>query len=468
MVAVMADLPPGPRLPGAAQAGLWGLRYPAFTAAARRRHGSTYSVKLGTTPRSVVTTDRSAIRTLLTGDPLDRPAMNDVVRPLIGDRSVLQLAPQEHLVRRRLLLPPLHGESIREYADLVEELTDDEVARWSVGRPVVALDVAQRISLEVIMRAVLGISDPGVRARLRVFIDDLLGYPVVPLRRRLPGTTAHRAARVPHPHTLRADIGNVVTPAVMTYFTAFKARSPWNLLTRPFFAIHDRLLSLFDELISATRRDPALAGRRDILALLVQATGEDGNGLGDDDLRDELFALLSAGHETTAATIAWALDYLAHDPALRATARAAARDGDTTYLTAVTREALRIRPPLPIASNRTLTMPLHVGRHTVPAGTPILIDAYGLHRDPEIYPDPERFDPGRFLGAAERPPHTWLPFGGGAHRCVGAALAEMETAIVLGQILRRFDIEPLHPQPAEPIRQALILAPSGGAAVVPH
>ena len=457
-------LPPGPRLPGPAQAALWGLRYPQFTRAARDRFGATFTVRPGTMPPAVLTTDRDAIRRLLTGDPLAKHHGNDVLRPLIGERSVLLLEPAQHLARRKLLLPPFHGERVRGYAELMQRLMEAEVERWRPGDTVAVLPIAQNVTIEVILQAVLGVSDLDTRRRFRRLIDDLLFYPMGALRLRVGGWLA---PRVTPPRRLReaaAFASSLPSPAVSTYFPELKPRSRWNLATRRWWRHRDRLFALLDDQIEATRSDPGLAEREDILAMLVQARDEAGNALTSEDLQDDLLALIAAGHETTAAAIAWGAALLAHEPEVRERATVAARNGDDAYLAALAQEVLRIRSPLPVAAGRVMSEPFVIGAHTIPAGTVILIDAWGVHHDPEVHPDPERFRPERFLDAAPQP-YTWLPFGGGAHRCIGASLAEMEIRVALETILRGVSIGPADAGLAPPARRGVTIVPHAGGRI---
>jgi cytochrome P450 len=458
------SLPPGPRLPGPAQAVLWGLRYPQFTSAGRERFGATFTVKPGTMPRSVVTSDRDAIGRLLTGDPLTKHHGNDVLRPLIGDRSVLLLEPAEHLARRKLLLPPFHGARVRGYAELMQRLMDAEVDRWRAGDSVAVLPIAQNVTIQVILEAVLGVADLDMRRRFRRLIDDILFYPLGALRLRV---TEQLAPRITPPRRVRelgAFAASLPTPAVTTYFPELKSRSRWNLGTWRWWKHRDRLLALLDQQIAATRADPRLAERADVLAMLVQARDEDGNALSADDLRDDLLALIAAGHETTAAAIAWGAALLAHNRSVQERATLAARDHDEQYLAALVKEVLRIRPPLPVAAVRVLDDPFVIGRHTIPAGTPIIVDAWGVHHDPEVYPQPERFAPERFLAEAPAP-YTWLPFGGGAHRCLGSALAELEIKVALATMLSRVAIAPADTDLAPPARRGLALVPHAGGRI---
>lgn len=459
-----AALPPGPRLPRIAQAALWGLRYPQFTRAAHERFGATVTVRPGTMPPAVLTTDRDAARRLFTGDPLGKRHGNEVVRPVLDDRSVMLLEPAQHLERRKLLLPPFHGERVRRYGELLQRLMDREVDRWRPGDTVAVLPIAQNVTIEVILQAVLGVADAATRHRFRRLIDDLLFYPFGTARLR---TSRRLAARITPPPRLREAVAfaaSLPTPAVMTYFPESKRRSLRNVPTVRWWTHRDRLLAVLDEQIATTRADPRLAERDDVLAMLVQVRDEDGRGLSTEDLRNDLITLIAAGHETTAAAIAWGSVLLAHEPEVRARAVAAARDGDEAYMGALVKEVLRIRPPVPIAAGRVLDEPFTIGPETIPPGTTILVDAWGIHHDPELYPDPERFRPERFVGEAPAP-YTWLPFGGGAHRCLGAALAELEIRVALEAILRRVEIEPADAALPPIARRALVLVPHGGGRV---
>lgn len=460
-------LPPGPGYPGPLQAVLWGLRYPEFTRAARERFGTTYTIRPGTMEPFVLTTDAGAIRELFTGDPLAKAHANDPVRPLIGERSVILLEPHEHLARRKLVLPPFHGDRVRAYAELMRELMDAEVARWRPGETVAVLPATLNVTIEVILRAVLGVADPATRRRFRRLIDDLLVYPLGSARLRAGGWLASRFTPPVRVRRVAAFAASLPSPAVSTYFPEIKVRSRLNVATVGWWRIRDRLIELLDAHIAATRSDPRLAEREDVLAMLVQARDEDGGALSTEDLHDDLITLIGAGHETTAAAIAWAAVLLAHDPAALRRAVAAARSGDDGggYLGAVVKEVLRIRPPLPVAAGRRLAYPLAIGSHRVPAGTPVLIDAWGVHHDPERYPEPERFRPERFLDGGGPAPYSWLPFGGGARRCVGAALAELEIRVALETMLSRVDLEPADAELAPPARRGITIVPHAGGRV---
>jgi cytochrome P450 len=422
----VSTLPPGPRLPRTAQALLWASHPFEFSRRAHARYGPSFTVRLGGLPKAVVTVDRDAIRRLLTGDPLSKRHGNDLLRLFVGERAVMVLEPPAHLKRRKLLLPPFHGESVRAYTALMQQLVEEELAAWSAGDEVRVMPVAENLTLEVILRAVLGISDPAMRLRLHEHYEAMLAVP-------------------------GSSIG--------WYFPRLASRR--NPLVRRYWRLKDELDALLATQIAATRADPELAARDDVLALLVQARDETGNRLDDDELRDELNALLVAGHETTATAIAWAAELLAHDRAVQERARAAVADDDEDYLDALVKEVLRLYPPTLIGASRFPLEPFPIGDFTVAPGVSIAVNAHALHRDPDIYPEPQRLRPERFLDSAPES-YAYLPFGGGAHRCLGASLAQLEMRVVLSALIARYDLVPVVREISDPVRGATLIAPRDG------
>lgn len=425
------DLPPGPKLPRSVQAWMWTYRYREFIEWAHGRYGASFTARIGGLPVSVVTTDRDAIRRLLTGDPLVKRHANDLLREALGDRSLLLLEPGEHLARRKLLTPPFHGERVREYAQLMEQLIERELDDWHAGSSVKVMKVAQRLTLDVILSAVLGVADPGLRDRLRGVFDAMLAIPAT---------------------------------GIVFYFPALQRRHGLNKLAEVYWRRRDQLDGMLDEQIAATRADPQLEERTDILSMMVRARDEDRAALTDTDLRHELNTLISAGHETTATAIAWGAELLAHNPDVQARARAVRREGDQPYLDALVKEVLRIRAPVAVAGARHMLEPFELGGRTIPRDTVIIMDAWGVHLDPSVYPEPDRFMPERFLEPA--PEYAFLPFGGGAHRCLGAALAQLEIRVVLGAMLDRFELRPARPRLARVVRRGIMMAPQGGGNVL--
>jgi cytochrome P450 len=419
------SLPPGPRLPRAVQAALRLWRYAELSDRGHARYGDTFTVRIGGTPTAVLTKDRDAIRRLFTGDPLAKRHSNDLLRPFVGEQSLIVLEPAEHLARRKIVSPPFHGERVQSYARLMERLAAAELDRLQPG-DVAVKPIAQALTLDVILQAALGVSDGSMRKRLRKIFDAL----------------------------------NTSRNAFALFVPQLTHRARWNLLSRRPWRLKDELDALLFEHIAATRADVLLPEREDILATMVCARDEDGIGLSDEQLRDELTTLIAAGHETTATAIAWGTELLAHNPAVMAKAR----EGDDAYLQALAKEVLRIRPPVPVSSARHVLEPFVIDRWTIPPEVAILVDAHGVHHDPKIYPQPHLFRPERFL---EDPPdnYSFLPFGGGAHRCLGASLALLEIKIVLREMLTRLELAPASTALARPVPRGPTLAPRGGGRV---
>jgi cytochrome P450 family 135 len=413
-------------MPATLQAAMRLWRFPQFSDRNHARFGDTFSVRVGALPVSVLTKDRDVIRRLFTGDPLVKRHGNDLLAPFVGEESVMMLGPAEHLRRRKMLLPPFHGELVQSYARLMQSLASEALDQIEIGEVTAIQPIAQQLTLDVILHAVLGLEDVATREQLRERFDAM----ITPL--------SNLAFFVPK----------------------LAQRSRWNLPGERFWRMKDEIDALLLGHIAATRADPGLAKREDILAMMVRARNDAGEELSDQQLHDELVTLITAGHETTATAIAWAVELLAHHPAV--TLRA--READDAYLDALVKEILRIRSPAPIVAARYLLEEFAIGQWTVSPGVGLIVDAYGVHHDPDVYPDPHALRPERFLG--EQPDgYSFLPFGGGAHRCVGATLATLEIKVVLSEMLARFDLEPVSAREARAVPRAVTLAPRGGARV---
>ncbi|HTA32035.1 MAG TPA: cytochrome P450 [Solirubrobacteraceae bacterium] len=419
-------LPPGPRTPRAVQAMQRIWRYAEFSDRGHERYGDTFSVRVGSSPTAVLTRDREVIRRLYTGDPLGKRHGNDLLSTFLGAQSMLMLEPPEHLTRRKMLLPPFHGERVQSYARLMERLTVAELDRLRPGEVVKVQPIAQALTLDVILQAVFGISDVSMRKRLRGIFDAL----------------------------------NTPLNSLALFVPQLTRRARWNLLSRRPWRLKDELNALLFEHIAATRADPRLDEREDILAMMVAARDEDGEGLSDEQLRDELITLIAAGHETTATATAWGVELLVHHPTVMARAGA----GEDAYLEALVKEILRIRSPIPITSARHMLEPFTIGMWSIPPDVAVLVDAYGVHHDPRTYAEPHAFRPERFL---EDPPdgYSFLPFGGGAHRCLGASLALLEMKVVLRELLARVELERTTDTLARPVPGGPTLRPRGGTRV---
>jgi cytochrome P450 len=420
-----AALPPGPTEPRLAQMMQWISRPMAFATKQRDRYGDAFTANIDGTPW-VMLGDPEDVRTVFTAGPQRTNAgeANAILRPTLGSRSLLLLDGEEHLRQRKLMLPAFHGERIERYRQIMREATERAVASWPSGEAFALRPHTQAITFEVIVRAVFGVDDAGAMARLRE-----------PLRRMLDW------AGNPAPLLLVAAVGpdNAVVRRVI-------ARRYLEPVNRELYA-----------LIAERRRASDLGEREDVLSTLLLARDEDGEPMTDVELRDELLTLLVAGHETTATSLAWAVERLTrHDGALDRVA------GDAEYADAVVKETLRLRPVVAIVLRRLLE-PLELAGRELPAGTTVAPCILLIHRREDLYPEPEEFRPERFL---DEPPGTysWIPFGGGVRRCLGAAFAQVEMQVVLETIARSARLEPVG-EPEGVRRRGVTLVPARGAQV---
>jgi cytochrome P450 family 135 len=416
-------VPPGPRLPRAVQTAIMLRYWPGFLRAAGRRYGPIFTVDTTLTGKFVYLVDPADVRTVFSGDPevLRAGELNAAfLSGVLGDTSVLVVDGATHRDRRRLMLPPFHRDAVRRQAGEMAEITAANVAGWPLGRTFPVAPRMAQITLEVILRTVIGTRDPERLTALRAALP-----PVVNM-----GTMAMLA---------------MINPKLLE-------KRPWRYVKRR-IAAADALI--YAE-IADRRADPDLAERTDVLAMLVRAAGDDtaegGRHMSDVELRDQLMTLLFAGHETTATGLSWALERLTRHPAelnraiAAADASAAGDPAGDEYLDAVAKEILRVRPVV-FDVGRVLHAPLEVGGWRLPAGVTVAPGIGLVHADPDVYPDPERFDPERMLGPVTPDgsprglpplsPSTWLPFGGGGRRCLGATFAQVEMRVVLREVLRR-------------------------------
>jgi cytochrome P450 len=359
------------------------------------------------------------------------PGRNIILEPILGSRSVLLLEGSEHLARRRLMLPPFHGERMRSYESVVTEAVGAEIDSWPLDREFPIHSRMQAVTLEVILRAVFGVSEGPRLDRLRGMLSTVLTETGSP-RAQLVGLA-----------TRRLHGGNALA--------RFEGR-----------------LKAVDELLYAEiaehRSKPDLADRDDILSMLMLSEFEDGGSMDDTELRDQLMTLLLAGHETTATALAWAFDLVLRHPAALARLRDELATGEDEYLRATISESLRLRPVLPLAGRR-LAKELAVDGLTLPPGTDVSPAIWLTHTRGDLYPEPFAFKPERFL---ENGPDTyaWIPFGGGIRRCLGATFAEFEMRIVLREVLSRCDLHKASPAPEKTGRRNITLSPKDGTPVV--
>jgi cytochrome P450 len=425
----MSGAPPGPRLPRHVLGAEWLLREHRLLERCRGRYGDVFSLKMWPLGLLVVVCDPAEIKRVFTSDPETVRAGegNAVTEPVAGPESVLLLDGKRHLSTRKLMLPSFHGERIAVYGELIGEITDAEVARWPLRTPFAVHPSMQTITLRVILRAVFGIEDVARRAELERLIPKLIGSP---------------ALLWPF---LQYDLGS---------------RSPW----RRFLALRAEVDAiLFDE-IARKRSDPELAEHDDILSMLLQARDDDGKPMSDAELRDQLVTLLLAGHETTATALAWTFERLLRNPAALERLRAELAGGDEGYLDCVIKESLRSRPIIPYAMRR-LAAPMEIGGYTVPAGAFVGSSTILTHSRADLYPEPDAFRPERFQdGGADT--YTWIPFGGGVRRCLGASFATFEMKVILRHVLARCELATPDSKPERPRRRFVTYPPNRGARIV--
>jgi cytochrome P450 family 135 len=425
-------LPPGPDWSLVRSTLRWWRRPLQTLEECGARYGDMFTYRLAHEGTWVFLSDPEAIKQVFTGDPrlLRAGEANIVLLPVLGEHSVLLLDEPEHIVQRKLMLPPFHGKRMHAYRGVMARVAAEEIDRWPTDEPVRMRPRMQAVTLEVILRAVFGVAEGERLTRLR---NEL---------RRALGLLAQQR---------RAIFLMALGPQRIRKFP-------------PFRRLMDGIDALLYPEIDSRRRAPDLAERDDILSLLLLARHEDGRPMSDRELRDELMTLLVAGHETTATALSWAVELLARHPAELDRLEADLSDAGDRYLDAVIKETLRLRPVISLVLRR-LVEPMEIGGRLLPAGVSVAPSIYLVHRRPEIYPEPERFRPERFL---ERPAgtYTWIPFGGGVRRCLGGAFAEFEMAVVLRKLVTRRVLRPVGKKPEHPVRSTITNVPNRGAEIL--
>ncbi len=402
--------------------------------ACQDRYGDMFTVRIAYEGTWVMLADPEAIKQVFTGDPrvFHAGEGNEILAPLLGRNSLLVLDEKRHMSQRRLLLPPFHGERMQGYAQIMGEIAEREIDSWPTGTPYKLRPRMQALTLEIILRTVFGVdgAEAGKLADLR---ESLRGF--------LDMTT--------NPRFLLPLL--VVGPKRVRGVSPFRQRI-------------DRVDELIYREIAERRRAEDLEERDDVLSMMIGATHEDGSPMSDVEIRDELLTLLVAGHETTATSLSWAVERLVRSPDKLDRLRSEVGEGREEYLTATIQETLRLRPVISIVL-RKLTQPVEIGGYELPAGVSVAPSVYLVHRNPEIYPEPQRFLPERFL---DTPPgtYTWIPFGGGVRRCLGASFAQFEMAVVLKELVKRHQIHPANPRPERIFRRAITETPRHDAEVV--
>src|SRR5215218_7547093 len=423
----MTVLPPGPRLPRAAQTAAWITRPGPFLMRAQKQFGDVFTIRIGGEPPWVLLAHPDAVREVFTGDPAVMHAgkANLVLRPLVGHASVLLLDGPQHMRERKLMLPPFHGSRMAGYRDLIAQIAREHIAAWPRGRSLALAPRMQAITLDVVLRVIFGVDADSarldaLRASLRAMLARVLG-------------------------------GGSMLAMVSAGPKRVERSGVFNRWLRPVDA-------LLQEQIEERRDAPG----DDVLSLLLAARDPDGSPMTDGELRDELVTLLVAGHETTATALSWTMERLTRMPG----GWAGLREGGDEYAEAAAKEALRLRPVLPVVL-RNLQRPATIAGVELPAGAVVAPSIYLVHRRADVYPDPAAFRPERFLGPEPQGgTYTWIPFGGGVRRCLGAAFALLEMRVVLAELAARTAAAAPRPEREPTGRRAITLIPKRGAEVV--
>ncbi|MBV9012741.1 MAG: cytochrome P450 [Pseudonocardiales bacterium] len=425
-------MPPGPPLPALAQASLIWWDPVRFVRACHQRYGDRFTVRIPRIGTLVYLADPDDIRSVIRGDPAVFHA-GEAAEPLhqvVGRQSLLTLDDGKHRRSRGMMLPAFHGEAVRRQIAEMAAVTADEVAQWPVGESFPVYPRMQRLTLEIILRTVIGVRKESRLAELRSALPPLL--------------------------EIGSPLELIPPPRMLLRF------GPWRRRAQRRAAA----LALLTDEITRCRADSRLAQRTDALAMLVRSVDGTGAPMTNEELLDQLITLLLAGHDTTATALSWAFERLTRHPTLLSRTAQAAADGEDAWLEAVCKESLRVRPVV-FEFGRKLTAPVHLAGHRIPAGTILTPSINLVHHASRHYPDPDEFRPQRFLD--HRPdPALWLPFGGGVRRCLGATFAQVEMRTVLREVLRRLELSPTT-APDEPARpHHVTMVPRQGAMLTVH
>ena len=397
-------LPPATRLPKMFQGLAFAMSRRWMIRRLAHRYGNVFMMNVPIYGRVVVVGDPQLAKQIFTTSPEELGNIQPNLSRLFGSGSVFALDREDHRRRRRLLAPPFHGKSMKNYEAIIEEETLRETANWPEGLAFATLPSMMHITLNAILRAVFGAD----------------GAELDELRRLIPPwvTLGSRLAAMPKP---KRNYGRY---------------SPWGRLEE-WRRQYDLIV---DKLIDAERADPNFVDRTDVLALMMRSTYDDGSVMSRKDIGDELLTLLAAGHETTAATLGWAFERVSRHPDLLAALVDEAENDGSELRQATILEVQRARTVIDFAARSVFPPVYQLGEWVIPRRDSILVSIGQIHDNPDVFPDPERFDPQRYIGGKPSA-FAWVPFGGGTRRCVGAAFANMEMDVVLRTVLRHFSIE---------------------------
>ncbi|MBN3896079.1 MAG: cytochrome P450 [Nostoc sp. NOS(2021)] len=434
-------LPNGPQIPALLQMVRWIANPMSFMEACAKRYGEIFTIRLErNSPPLVIVSNPQALQQILTNDTKELEAPGDMNGPfesLLGKHSVITISGAEHQRQRQLLMPPFHGERMRNYSQVITDVTKQVISQYQIGKPFNIRSATQAITLRVIMQAVFGLHE-GTRAeKLQQFLGDLL-----------------------EKGSSRLIVALLFFPALQRDF------GPINFWGKQMRRQQEADQLIYEEI--RERREQADLSRTDILSLLMAARDEAGQPMTDEELRDELMTLLVAGHETTATALAWALYWIQKLPSVRQKLLqeldSLGDDPDPSiifklpYLNAVCSETLRIYPVGILTFPRVVRTPISLGGYELEPGTVVLGSIYLTHHREDIYPEPKQFKPERFL-ERQFSPYEYLPFGGGARRCIGLAFAQLEMKLALATILSSLELELVDNGEVRPRRRGLVTGP---------
>ena len=434
-------LPDGPNTPRLLQLIQWIADPLTYMDVCAKKYGEIFTTRWGSLKPFVMIHNPQAIQEMLNSKAFDAPGdINGILKPILGEQSMIVISGEKHKRQRQLLMPPFHGERMRNYSQQICDITQDVASKWTVDRPFVARTAMQEITMRVILQVVFGL-DEGPRLQqlspLLAAIIETIGSPLRSSMLFLP--------------FMQQDWGSW---------------SPWGRIKQQ----QRKIEELMNDEIAERRLQPD-DNRTDILSLMMAARDENGEPMTNEELRDELMTLLFAGHETTATALAWAFYWIHSLPSVR---QKLLQELDSLgenpdpmeisrlpYLSAVCQETLRIYPVGMLTFPRVVREPVEVMGYQLEPGTMIFGSIYLTHHREDLYPEPLQFKPERFL-ERQFSPYEYVPFGGGSRRCIGLALAQLEMKLVLAKILQNFDLVLAEKKPVQAKRRGVTLGPAGG------
>ncbi|MEG5138915.1 MULTISPECIES: cytochrome P450 [unclassified Microcoleus] len=434
-------LPDGPKTPRFVQLIQWIGDPLTYMDVSAKKYGEIFTIRWGNLEPFVMIHNPQAIQEMLNSKALDAPGdINGILKPVLGEQSMIVISGEKHKRQRQLLMPPFHGERMRNYGQQICDITQDVASKWNVDRPFVARTAMQEITMRVILQVVFGLDEGPRLQQLSPLLASILDMTGSPLRSSMLFLS-----------WMQQDWG---------------AWSPWGRMKQK----QRKIQELMDAEIAERRQQPD-SNRTDILSLMMAARDENGEPMTNEELRDELMTLLFVGHETTATALAWAFYWIHSLPSVR---QKLLQELDSLgenpdpmeisrlpYLSAVCQETLRIYPVGMLTFPRVVREPVELMGYQLEPGTVVFGSIYLTHRREDLYPEPQQFKPERFL-ERQFSPYEYLPFGGGSRRCIGLALAQLEMKLVVATILRDFDLVLAEKKPVQAKRRGVTLGPAGG------